>query len=697
MVSGELNGRVINAIGLLARAVQRHRIYPPSSPLCLESVEACLSALEGLPAEAVKLRVSPTQIFHGSDAIPGSSVVTELTERLFRADVEELSLRRATPPKELARFCRQLATWDRRRDQYESFIETLNEQGVTSIRTRSANKLEVLDLEIITAERLAQLSEERDARAPEDQRVEGEARLQAWIQVDTDCDIDSIDLVDLAFLLDDQSDLAQVLYDIAEGGPQSATGAEALCESVAELTELYSSLSPRIAEQRFSDLARTLMTLDEKARNALTRDVLLPDLLETDRAAPLLRLLPDAEIIDAVRTLADLEVDAPGLIKLALDRLALPEDQRITVAGAVGGPIGVDEANPDLEPSSPPLSGDGAGRDLREYTVHELSVDEETIADLNRIKREVEASTEPAGRLRCYANLVRHLRNPDHAEDILKGAEEILAASISNGGTEAAEWVEEFRRAADSVREHRPEIAELVDDMMLTLCSPEFLRAQAQSWVAQGGSVDESRRLLTAFGPASIDALIHLLEEEQVRAVRRRLVDFMCENAAAFAPELVRYVSDERWTVVRNVVRIIGFAGPGHEPELAPAVGHPEERVAREALLALARIGSPEAVDLIAGQLGDSDPSRRAMAEEAIRTLPVEEGRRQVRGLLGDPAFFRRYPGLARSLVQRFAPGRGGDWEDILLPMASVRFRLWRPRLMALGWTAAAALRESRG
>ncbi len=561
-----------------------------------------------------------------------------------------------------------------------------------SIGTRSANKLEVLDLEIITAERLAQLSEERRARAPEDQLVEGQTVHQAWIQVDTDCDVASIDMVDLAFLLDNQGDLARILYDIAEGGPQSATGAEALRESVAELIELYGSLSPRIAEQRFSDLARTLMTLDDKTRNALTQDVLLPDLLETGKAARLLRLLPEAEIVDAVRTLADLEVGAPGLVKLALDRLALAGDQHTTVADAVGGSIGVDEA----DPGSPSLSGDGAGRDLEEYTVHELSVGEETVAELALIKTEVEGSDRPTERLRWCANLVRHLRNPDHAEEILKQVEDLLGSWISDGSTEVADWIQEFRTAADSVREYRPEIAELVDNMMLVLCSPDFLLAQARSWADQEASVDESRRLLTAFGPASVDTLIHLLEEEQVRAVRRRLVDFMCENAEAFAPELVRYLSDERWTVVRNVVRIIGFAGLGHEPELAPLVGHPEERVAREVLVALVRIGSPEALDLIAGQLGHTDSSQRAMAEESIRTLPVEDGRRQVRRLLGDPRFFRRYPGLARSLVRQYAPARGGDWNEILRPMLGVRFQLWRPRLMALGWAAAAAMKESR-
>lgn len=680
---------------MLAHAVQRHRLYPTSSPLCLESVQACVSALEALSEDVVQLRVSPGRIFHGSDAVPENAVVLEFTERLFRADVEELSLGRETSLKELSRFCRQLATWDRRRDPYESFAETLGEQGVSSIRVRSANKLEVLDLEILTAERLEQLEEERSARAPEDQRIEGEARHEAWVQVDTDCDVDSIDLVDLAFLLDNQGELARVLHDIAEGGPQTASAADALRESVAELIELYSSLSPRIAEQRFGDLAITLMTMDERARNALTRGVLLPDLLETGKAARLLRLLPQEELVAALHTLADLEVGAPGLVKLALDRLALPDDRRRSLADAIerslrGGHLGLDDgADP------PQLLADAAGHDLQGYTAHQLAVDDETAAELSRIKSVAENPDEAAERLRCCSNLVRYLRNPDYAEEILASAEELLAAAMVDGSERVAAWIEEFRAAAESVREVRPEVAELVDRMMLALCSPEFLRAQAETW-GDDASMARSHRLLSAFGPASVETLIRLLDEEEARGVRRRLVDFMCEHADEFAPELRHYLDDERWTVVRNVVRMIGFAGQGYESDLIPLVRHPEERVAKEALLALARIGSQEAIDLIADLLGDRDPCRRALAEESIRTLPVEEGRRQVQRLLRDPGFFRRYPRLARSLVRRFAPSGGADWEDVLRPMLDVRFRFWQPRLMALGWAAAAGMREVR-
>lgn len=681
------------AVGLLARAVQRHRLYPASSPLCQESVEACLSAFKSLPEVVIELRVSPTRIDHASGPIPASPVVTELAERLFRADIEELSLRRETPSKELSRFCQQLATWDRRPDLHESFAETLSELGVSSIRARSADKADVLDLEILTAERMVHLAEERHARAPEDQRAEGESRRRAWIQVDTDCDVESIDLVDLAFLLDNQGDLARVLCDIAEGGPPTANAAEALSQSMAELIELYGSLSPRIAEQRFSELAHTLMTLDERVRTALTRDVLLPDLLETGKAARLLRLLPEREILEAVRTLAELEVGAPGLVKLALDRLALPGDRRNALSHAIAGSIGTDETRVGLAPDAPSLQGDGTERDLREYTAYQLSVDRPTAAQLGRIAAAVEETDRAEARLRCWIDLVRHIRNPDHAEEILSQAGELLRSRISSRSAEAADWIRELRAAGDAIRELRPEVAEVVDDLLSALCSPDFIRSEARTWTAADESTAESQRLLRAFGPVSVEALIELLEEEEARGLRRRLVDFMCENAAAFAPGLGRYLTDDRWTVVRNAARVMGFAGPGRESELASLVGHAEERVSREALLALARIGSLEAIDLITDQLGHRHPVRRAMAEESLQTLSVEEGRRQVHRLLGDSDFFRRYPALARRLVRRFAPASGRNWEGVLRPMLSARFRFWQPRLMVLGWAAAGALR----
>lgn len=695
---GGTDETVARAAALLGRTVQRHRVYPAASPLCQGSVSECRSALEGLSAETLELRVTPRELFHGSDSLPGTAPLSELAERLFRADVEVLRVQRETPPKELGRFCRQLATWDRRGQRDGSFAEVLDEQGVSSITARAADKLEVLEIGVVSAERLARLSEERSARAPEDQLGEAQGRHQAWIQVDTDCDVESIDLVDLAFLVDNQADLAQVLYDIAEGGPQSASSGEALRESIAELVELYSSLSPRVAEQRFAGLARTLMTLDTETRHALTRDVLMPDLLETGRTARLLQLLPDGEVVEAVRTLAELEVGAPGLVKLAFDRLALPDERRATLARAVGESlVGEGAAGTADSSSAVRLSADGSGgRDFREYTAHELSVDDRTAAELDRIKAAFEEADRVTEWLRCCANLVRHLRNPDHAEEMLERAAETLISLIEADAERAARSVDELRAAADEVREHRPEVAEAVDGLMLSVCSPSFLRVLAEDWAEQGGPDPAGQALLIALGTASMEALVRFFEEESSRAIRRRIMDFMCDNADAFADASVPYLSDERWTVVRNMVLVIGHAGPGREADLAPLVGHREDRVAREALLALARIGSAEAAELVLSRLVEEDPSRLAMAEESIRTFPVEEGRRQTRRLLADRRFLRRSPKLARGLVERFVPKDAAGWEEVLSPILPLRFRFWSPKQMALGRAAAAALKGRR-
>ncbi len=690
--------RVSRAAGLLGRAVQQHRIYPASSPICRESVNECLSALDQLASEALELRVAPRKVFDGDEPLPSTAVFGELAERLFRADVEELRVSARTPPKELTRFCRQLATWDRRSERDESFAEVLGEQGVSSITARAADKLEVLEIGVISAERLARLGEEQRARPPADRAGEDDGRPQAWIQVDTDCDVEAIDLVDLAFLVENQSDLAQVLYDIAEGGAQSASSSDALRESVAELIELYGSLSPRVAEKRFDDLARALMTLDPETRRALTQDVLMPDLLETGKAARLLQALPDEVVVEAIRTLEDLEIGAPGLVRLALDRLALTDERRETLARAVGASLGADHAKAESGSSSEsPLSADGSGgRDLREFTAHELAVDEETATELERIKTALVATEEPVVWLRCCSNLVWHVRNPDHVEEILKGAKETLVSLIRSDAGKAADAVAALSLAGDAMREHRPEVGEAVDGLLLSVCTPSFLRTETEAWLDPEAPDPGGRDLLIALGTASIEAFVRFLEEEPSRAARRRVMDFMCENAHALAGGTLPYLNDERWTVVRNMVRIIGFTGPGHEAQLAPLVGHPEDRVAREALLALARIGSAEAAELVVGRLTDEDPSRRAMAEESIRTFPVEEGLRQTRRLLADRRFLRSYPELARGLVERFVASVDAEWEDVLSPIRLLRFRFWNRRRMALGRAAAAALKGRR-
>ena len=103
---------------------------------------------------------------------------------------------------------------------------------------------------------------------------------------------------------------------------------------------------------------------------------------------------------------------------------------------------------------------------------------------------------------------------------------------------------------------------------------------------------------------------------------------------------------------MRVVVKVLGYGGAGHEAAVARLVGHDDERVAREALRALARIGTDAAAGLIADQIREGSAERRAAAEEALWHFPPAQATAQARVLLRSRDFVRRHPIATKRAVR---------------------------------------------
>ncbi len=678
------------AVGLLALAVQRHRIYPASSPLCAESIEECAAALTEAGGIPIELKVLPGGLRAGGSKLPETPANTELAERLFRADVERLTVAPTTSPKELQRFCIDLARRDRLQDSETTFPEALAERGVQGIRAEAATKLDILDFGVMSAERIEQLRQEqerREARADEG----GDAARRAWLRAETDCDLEALDLVDLAFLVENSSELARLLKQLADGRPQDADDSDVLGESLAELIELYRGLSPRVANERFAALAQGVMMLDEGTRRSLTQSVLVPDLLETGKSAPLLLHFSDNVLAEGLRELSEAQIGGAGLVQMALARLPMPKDRSRGIMRMVDGDSDEDPEEDSVAAGKIRLEAESSQMDLKEYAALDLAVDAEAQARLDGIRDALASEDGIDARVSCYANLIRHVRNPDHVEAFLGEAAPLLEEMIEGDVGRAVRWIGEFDAAASDVRAQRPDIADAVESFLGELCGPDFVRLQVKEWTDDRGR-KVSQELLAAFGSASARPLLRALEEEQSRGVRRRLVDFMCDQAERLAPALVEHLKSPSWTVVRNVVRVLGFAGPGYEAQVGAFLTHAEPRVAREAFLALARIGSPDAADLVAHRLLSENASLVELAQESVWLFPEPEVRRIASELLTDAAFYKRRPALAREFLRRLGSEGSKLPAELLRPLVQYRFAFWTPRLAALGWAAAKAL-----
>ena len=121
--------------------------------------------------------------------------------------------------------------------------------------------------------------------------------------------------------------------------------------------------------------------------------------------------------------------------------------------------------------------------------------------------------------------------------------------------------------------------------------------------------IEEFVRLVHEFGPHAATWLIGLLAESQQRRVRRPLARAIAELLREQPERIVPWLADSRWYVVRNIVHILGWIGGDRvAPHLTAASKHPEARVRREVVAALAQVSPRLAHPVLLEMMADAEP-----------------------------------------------------------------------------------------
>lgn len=104
---------------------------------------------------------------------------------------------------------------------------------------------------------------------------------------------------------------------------------------------------------------------------------------------------------------------------------------------------------------------------------------------------------------------------------------------------------------------------------------------------------------------------------------RKILNSILVRMGKEIIPQLIDRLTDERWYVVRNTVRILGEIGEsrGVEDALRSPLVHKDPRVRKETVRALSMIKGPETVNLMRSVLDDIDSSVVEMAEVSLGLL----------------------------------------------------------------------------
>jgi hypothetical protein len=103
--------------------------------------------------------------------------------------------------------------------------------------------------------------------------------------------------------------------------------------------------------------------------------------------------------------------------------------------------------------------------------------------------------------------------------------------------------------------------------------------------------------LLAKFGGIAAPPLFDRLLIEPDPSRRRALIKFLARLGPAIVPDAGNRMSHPKWYFVRNLCTILGDVGDRQALEpLMQAISHREHRVKREAIMAIGKLGAPEAV-----------------------------------------------------------------------------------------------------
>jgi hypothetical protein len=150
------------------------------------------------------------------------------------------------------------------------------------------------------------------------------------------------------------------------------------------------------------------------------------------------------------------------------------------------------------------------------------------------------------------------------------------------------------------------------------LTKPSLLRGIAGLLPRRPELRDTLHGVMIRMGPDGAEALIELLTTADSLTDRRAYLAALvkCRDAV---PTLIHLLGDHRWFVVRNTADLLGeMRAMEAENALLDSVKHPEERVRRSVATALARIGTPRALQAVQHLMTDSVPEVRVHAVQGL-------------------------------------------------------------------------------
>ena len=695
-------GAVGDFLQLLARASHQFHTYPPTSPLCTDAVAACHAAFMALELEEpMTLRVGKRELLVQDEAIGRGTVVEQqLWRPLHRARVAAVEIKPDVTLRDWSQFCPIVAASIRPARHTASFAELLVEAGVGGIVARVNPRPETFDVGAPPAAMRVVVDRERMRQASIP--VSGPAQHlyppdKGWVRLDPTVRYESLSLLDLTVLINEPAELASMLARlIDEDASDDSARAAALQHRYSDVVMLIGALDARLARILFSKLSRAVLSLESDRRRSLLKGAILPGLLDGRmNAEAVLWDFPDIDLAEALCLLLDLDAASPHVLSMALDRLQLPDERRSTLAPLIKArlqngrsPEQVTEAGfagfDGVAASLTRVTSDVA-KNFSEFAAFDLAMSEQTATTLAAVRDAIVATEAGDAQIRCALSLARIEPNPGIVAATLARALPPLVQLLRAERWEAISHVVTELHAIDAgLQPSRPDVAKTVRDVLVRFCNHEFIVRLSQLAGAVEGR-PRAAAIVAVAAPYLVPAWLELLDGQTERARARQLVPLMCDCARSIAPVIAERLPILRVDAACAALAVLGAAGPGYEDLIAEQVKTGEERRAREAMRALARIASPRAALLIVRHIEDGPAVVRPAAEEALWHLPLPLAFAKTHELLRRRDFVIHHPHTAARLLERAVQSSDDGLDPVLEGLMSLRFHFWKPAVARVG------------
>ena len=689
----------------LARAVRKFATYPASNPQCRQALAASRASLAALaPEDRLTLRVTSRELIAGDTAVgAGTLIEHELARRLYKARVAVLEISISVSSEDLSHLCEELARPQDQSDASPTLADRLTERGVDTIVPTMAQQPVVMDVGVVSATTRARVDRERHRRHATEAQVRPAYLYppgKGWIRVDPFHRVDSVALVDLPALVEDPVDIADLLFGLTDAEtPASERRQVALERTFGNLMRILGALDAELAQVMCARLAGAIGSLDANRRRTLLQHTILPAVLDGGPERFVLAAFPDEALAEALCLLLELETAGPQAFATALSRLELSAERRAAVIERIEARLRATdgrEAQAEMERYARALLrlNADASRDLSEFAAFDLAIDVKTTEAVAQLRAGIGTTDFCGVQLLCLRQLMDLPMSPPGFEAVLRRVRGLFAQlERHERWDDLTAAIKSCTQRLAELQPTRPDMAEAIGQMLTAYCTPPRLLTRID-WYAGGGPESApAEAWIVALGPSMVPAFAALLDDPLLHGRARALAPMMCARASELGAALAKQLPESGAQAARVLVGVLGHAG-GHVAHLADVVTHADARVVREALRGLVRIGTPDAVAVVARQIEHGLEATRALAEQALLQCPPAAVAAVACDLLASRSFVLSHPDLAVRLMERARAAQAPALDERLDALSVLRFRVWHRGLRRVGLKARALRRR---